>query len=575
MKNLWIVALMLLSLACDRIKKPVENIITAEKPPNILWLVAEDLGNYIPPFGDSTIQTPNLSRLAAEGVRYTNVYSVSGVCAPSRAALATGMYPSSIGAHNMRTLKQVAAATEMHGLIDYECVLPPEVKMASEILRTNGYYCTNNSKEDYQFRPSKMAWDESSRYAHWRNNPEDKPFFSIFNFFVTHESQIFSPLPSQNFGFDDETFPRQRDKDYEWVKFAKGEEKPLYVPKDLEVKLPPYLPDTEKTRKDMRRLYSNIVELDQHIGVVLDQLEADGELENTIVVWYTDHGGPLPRQKRLLYNSGLQVPMIIRYPNQISAGAVDDQLISFVDFAPTLLSMAGIQPPDYIQGQAFTGPYQASPRTYIHAAADRFDEQYDMIRAVRDNRFKYLKNFRPEQGYYLAVGYRERMATMQELLRLRDEKKLDEFQAQWFRTSKPIEELFDTKNDPHELHNLANDPKYADRLEALRVECTRWMEAINDLGEINELALIENFWPDMQQPNTAMPIAILKDGKLNISCKTEGASIGYKLPEDEVAGVGWRVYNEPVELEGGDSIKIISHRIGYTPSDTLVFAQTE
>ncbi len=319
--------------------------ITIYQKPNIIWLVAEDLSPLLPSFGDSTVETPNLSRLAEEGVRYTHVFSVAGVCSPSRAALATGMYPSGIGAHHMRTLYQQPAAKEK-GIINYECVPPAEVKMVSQIMRENGYYCTNNSKEDYQFFPSKMAWDESSVYAHWRNRPWSQAFFSIFNFGVTHESNTWNPFGRP---YDLETFPPERDGEDWWLRFQ-GVEKPLFVPEDLEVPIPPYLPSTETVVKDVRRVYSNIVEMDRHVGVILDQLEEDGLLDNTIVVWYTDHGGPLPRQKRLLYDSGLEVPMIIRYPDGRRAGEKDDRLISFVDFAPTLLSMAGVNPPEYMDG---------------------------------------------------------------------------------------------------------------------------------------------------------------------------------------------------------------------------------
>jgi arylsulfatase A-like enzyme len=534
--------------------------------PNILWLVAEDLSPTIPPFGDSTIQTPNLSRLAGEGVRYTNVFSVSGVCSPSRAALATGMYPSSIGAHHMRTLFQQPAAREK-GIINYEVVPPPYVKMVSQIMRENGYYCSNNSKEDYQFHPSKMAWDESSVYAHWRNGPRDKPFFSIFNFGVTHESNTWNPFGRT---YDLDTFPPPRNMEKWWLRFQ-NVKKPLYVAEDLEVRIPPYLPATEAVVNDVRRMYSNIVELDRHVGVILNQLEEDGLLENTIIVWYTDHGGPLPRQKRLLYDSGLKVPLIIRYPGKWRAGEMDDRLISFVDFAPTLLSMAGIEVPDYMQGYAFEGKSRAAEeRKYIHAAGDRFDEYYDMIRAVRDKRYKYLKNFQPEKGYYLPLEYRERMATMQELLRLREEGKLNEIQMQWFRPSKPEEELFDTENDPHELQNLAGDPAYADKLSELRAECERWMEEIKDMGFAPEEDIIMQFWPDKQQPGTAPPEVIEHDGKIQIACATEGATIGYKFPADEAPGLGWRIYQGPVEVPSGESIKIIAHRIGYAPSDTVL-----
>lgn len=535
--------------------------------PNILWLVAEDLSPYIPPFGDSTIQTPNLSRLAAEGVRYTNVYSVTGVCSPSRATLATGVYPNYMGAHNMRTLFQQPAAKKK-GIINYECVPPPQVKMVSQIMRENGYYCTNNAKEDYQFFKTLTAWDESSVYAHWRNRPEEKPFFSIFNFGVTHESNTWNPFGRP---YDLDTFPPPRTNKQWWKQFQ-GKQKPLFVAEDLAVSVPPYLPDTEVVKKDIRRMYSNIVEMDRQIGRVLDQLEADGLLENTIIIWYTDHGGPLPRQKRLLYDSGLKVPMIIRYPNQDKAGTIDEQMISFLDFPPSLLSMANITPPDWMQGRAFSGKkVKQAPRKYIHASGDRFDEYSDMIRAVRDHRFKYLKNFKPNQGYYLPLEYRERMATTQELLRLRDAGELNEIQMQWFRDSKPAEELFDTQNDPHELYNLATDPDYQEKLVELSTECESWMKAIDDKGFIPEEDLIRQFWPDKIQPITATPIIEKKGEQLHISCATEGATIGYKLPKDEQPDRGWRVYQTPIDLSVDVPIKIVAHRIGYAPSDTLTY----
>ncbi|NRB63380.1 MAG: sulfatase-like hydrolase/transferase [Saprospiraceae bacterium] len=541
-----------------------------EDPINILWLVAEDLGPYIPPFGDSTVQTPNLSRLAREGVCYHNVFSISGVCSPSRAAIATGMYPTSIGAHHMRTLFQQPAAREM-GIINYEVVLPPQVKMVSQIMREEGYYATNNAKEDYQFHPSQMAWDESSLSAHWRNRPAGKPFYSVFNFGVTHESNLWNPFPRT---YDLDTFPPPRN--IQWWKQFEGTQKPLYVPENLEVNIPPYLPNTNLVIQDIRRMYSNIVEMDRHVGVVLNQLEADGLLDNTIIVWYTDHGGPLPRQKRLLYDSGLKVPMIIRYPNQERAGEIEKHKISFIDFAPTLLSMAGIQPPDYIQGQAFEGPFASqTDRQYIHAAADRFDETYDMIRAVRNHKYKYLKNFNTDQPYYLPLAYRENMATMQELLRMRDEGTLNAFQKQWFRTTKPTEELFDLEHDPHELVNLADDPDYAEIRQELSVACAQWMEDANDMGFIPEEDLIRQFWPDKVQPTTANPIVHSHNGTVDITCKTEGATIGYKFNTDHQPWTGWRIYKNPIQIPEEQQIQVIAHRIGFAPSDTVTHRITE
>ena len=563
MKKLYLLLPLIgLYVACStKLKEPEKNV-----PYNILWLVAEDLSPYIPPFGDSTIQTPHLSRLAAEGVRYTNVYSVSGVCSPSRATLATGVYPASIGAHHMRTLYQQPAAKKK-GIINYECVPPTEVKMVSQILRENGYYCTNNAKEDYQFFKSLTAWDESSVYAHWRNRTDEQSFFSIFNFGVTHESNMWNPFGRP---YDLDTFPPPRTNKQWWKQFQ-GKQKPLYVAADLEVVIPPYLPDTKLVKKDIRRMYSNIVEMDQQVGRVLKQLEEDGLLEKTIIVWYTDHGGPLPRQKRLLYDSGLKVPMIIRYPHQQQAGTIDDQLISFLDFPPTLLSMVHIEPPTWMQGRAFAGSKASSQvRKYIHASGDRFDEFYDMIRAVKDKRFKYLKNFKPNQGYYLPLEYRERMASTQELLRLHKAEQLTPVQSQWFRTTKPEEELFDTQNDPHELHNLADHPDHQEKLLELREECGRWMKTVGDKGFIPENELIDQFWPNRIQPKTKPPI-VKKEGKLlTFSSETAGASIGYRVATIENPAIGWQPYTQPFQMTKGASLKVVAHRIGYLPSDTVL-----
>ena len=508
--------------------------------PNILWLVAEDLSPYLAAFGDSTVVTPNISRLAAEGIRYTNAFSVSGVCAPSRAALATGMYPTRIGATHMRTMGNIKFLPE--GIVPYEAMPSADVKMHSEYLRRAGYYCSNNPKEDYQFNKTLTAWDESSREAHWRNKKEGQPFFAIFNFQVCHESQI----------------------------WARAEDS-LWVADDLEVPIPPYLPDNEVGQRDMRRMYSNILEMDHQVGEILRQLEEDGYLDNTIIFWYGDHGGPLPRQKRLLYESGVKVPLIIRYPDKARAGEIDDRLVSFIDFKPTLLSLAGIEPPAYLDGRAFAGEYEApSKRKYIHGAADRFDAQYDQIRMVRDSRYKYLRNYRPEQGYYLEVKYREQMAVMQELLRMRDNGELDEYQAQWFRESKPEEELFDTWQDPHELFNLAADPAYGEKLAELGKECDRWIEETGDMGLMNEHDYIESIWPGGIQPVTLDPVLSQKGQHISLSCETEGASIGYQvLSQGQLPAESWTVYTESFDLDEGAQLVVVAHRIGYKPSNQM------
>lgn len=575
MKIIKLIVIVSLSLlGCQSNKKSNTTSETATtsqelpKRPNILWLVTEDMGAYIPPFGDSTIATPNLSRLANEGVIYPNLYSTSGVCAPSRAAIATGMYPSSIGANHMRT----NSYTEETGLPAYEAVPPSNLKMISEWLRLEGYYCTNNYKTDYQFKAPVTAWDESSQYAHWRNRDSNQPFFAVFNFTETHESGLFEPYGQRH--VETRHF-KSGDRTYKWGNGRMTEEEsPIHLPKDTKFDIPPYLPDNEITHRDMWKLYNNIAEMDSQVGGILNQLEADGLLENTIIFFYGDHGGPLPREKRLIYDSGLNTPMIVRLPNKINAGTKDNQLVSFIDFAPTLLSLIGEEPKTYMQGQAFLGNYKSKDnRKYIHAAADRFDAERDVIRAVRDKKFKYIRNYKPEQGYYLPVAYREQIPTMKELLRLRDEGQLNDIQMQWFREQKPKEELFDCEADPFELKNLAENPAYQAKINELSAEMDRWLMEIGDNPDLPEDQLIQKLWKGMSnQPETSNPVVSLSKGEVIITCETEGASIGYKITsQNNETSESWEIYKKPINLQEGERLMVKAHRIGFMPSKTVEF----
>lgn len=508
--------------------------------PNIVWIVAEDLSPFLPDWGDPTIETPNISRLVAEGVKYTHVFSPSGVCAPSRAAISTGMYPASIGAHHMRTGGNPKYFPK--GLTPYEALPDPEIQMHSERLRRAGYYCTNNSKEDLQYKKPPTAWDESSNKAHWKNRKAGQPFFAIFNLGVTHESRI----------------------------WAKAEDS-LWVDEDLKVNVPPYLPDNEVGQTDVRRMYSNIKEMDAQVGDLLEELEAANLMDSTIIFWYSDHGGPLPRMKRLVYDSGIRLPMVIRFPNKFRAGETDDQFVSFIDFKPTIMSLAGIEPGDFLDGKAFLGKYARTEEAqYVHAGGDRFDAKYDMVRAVRDKQFKYIRNFQPEKPMYLPVAYRENMAVMKELLRMRDAGELNEVQALWFKETKAPFEFYDLEKDPHEINNLADDPAYADKIKELSEEMDRWMAEIGDRGLIDEHEYLESIWPGQIQPETANPIIAEENGKLSISSATTGASIGYQvLDEGEESGERWEVYMGPIEVAEGKKLIAVAHRIGYKRSEIV------
>ena len=540
-----------------------------QQPPNILWLVVEDMSPIIAPYGDTTVATPNISSLADEGIVFTNAYSTSGVCAPSRAALAMGMYPTSFGANHMRT----GSNTKETGLPKYEAIPPSDAKILSHHMQEAGYYTTNNYKTDYQFKPPKGIWHESSVSAHWRNRPDETAFYSVFNFTTTHESGLFEPygireVESRYY------FAGDREKtaalpQHHSVKTA-SDKTPMHISKETDFPIPPYLPDTPEVRRDLWKMYNNLVETDKQIGAVLQQLKDDGLYDETIIVFYADHGGPLPRQKRLIYDSGLKVPLIIRFPNAKHAGKRDDRLISFVDFAPTTLTMASQPVPENMHGVPFAhanGLPKNEARDYVFAAADRFDGFTDTIRAVKDKRFKYIRNYRPEQGYYLPVTYRERIPTMQTLLALHEQDKLNEAQVQWFRQNKPKEELFDTVNDPHELHNLAADPKYAPELKRFRAVLAQWLERTGDDPEMAEADLIKQLWHGAEtQPVTVQPIVKFDAGTVTISTPTEGAIIAYQTDQHSE----WQLYQEPLQLEKGIQLRVIAHRIGFKPSEPLI-----
>jgi uncharacterized sulfatase len=341
---------------------PPETPPAAPSRPNILWITCEDTSPNLGCYGDRKAITPNLDKLADSGARYTNAFSVAGVCAPSRSCLITGMYPTSIGSEHMRS----------------KAVLPPLIKCFPQYLREAGYYCTNDSKTDYNFEHSPETWDESSPRAHWRKRRPGQPFFSVVNITCTHESQI-------------------RLEEGEFLKLTAGLT-PEQRQDPAKLELPPYYPDTPVVRRDGRAIGTRHRN-GSRAGEILKELEADGLAANTIVFFFSDHGVGLPRAKRWLYDSGIRVPLIVRWPGQIKPESVAQRLVSFVDFGPTVLSLAGVKAPEHLQGKAFLGDQSGEPRTYIHAARDRMDERYDVIRAVRDVRYKYIRNYEPQRPY--------------------------------------------------------------------------------------------------------------------------------------------------------------------------------
>jgi N-sulfoglucosamine sulfohydrolase len=518
--------------SCQEKTADIEEIQFSKRP-NIVWIVCEDMSpEHLETYGGTGGKTPNLNALAAESVQYLNAYSTAGVCAPSRAALITGAYQSAIGAMHMRTTGMSNNAIDAYptGFKSYSVVLPEGMRTYPEYLRINGYYTSNNSKEDYQFQSPVTMWDESGNKAHWRNRKDsNQPFFSIFNFTTTHESQV----------------------------WAREKEDLLVDPKD--VKVPPVYPDEEVSRRTLARFITNVMRMDQQVGEVIAQLKEDGLYENTIIFFYSDHGDGMPYFKRELYDRGLKVPLLIKAPF-LEPGTKSDELVSFVDFGPTVLSLAGIPIPETMQGQAFLGPQKAEPRKYVYAARDRMDSEYDRVRAVSDGRYKYIRNYMPEKPNYQNIRYRLQNPLMVHLLDLQAKGKLNESQARWFASDKPKEELYDTQNDPWEFNNLASDSKYASKLSELRKAHEDWIAEFGDMGALNEMEMVKAMWNGGENPPvTAEAEVSFSDGKVILSCPTPSALIGWR----KSSGDAWKIYTGPFEATAGDSLYVNAHRIGY------------
>jgi len=525
----------------------------SQKRLNILWISFEDTNPFYGCYGDPVARTPNLDKLAAEGCRWSRCFSTAGVCAPARSAIITGMYPISAGTHHMRTTHTSEYLPELP--TPYSAVPQHYVKCFTEYLRAVGYYCTNCGKHDYQFVAPRTAWDETDERSgpHWRNRPDpDQPFFAVWNLGETHESGMWEQkCPEITFDPDD-------------------------------MILPPYFPDTSKVRLAMARMYTHIENNDRRLGELLNQLEEDGLADNTIVFHWSDHG-PMPRGKRWPYDSGIHVPLIVRWPGGLEPGRVCDDPVSTIDLGPTVLSLAGLEVPYHMQGQAVLGPRAKPPREYVFASRDRYDTAYDMIRAVRDKRFKYMRHYRPEQPYLLWIPYRNRHPIMQEMWRLHMAGDLNETQSLMFRCPRPVEELYDTEADRWEVNNLAGDPAYAAELERLRGALDEWIHEVGDLGEVPEAEMVQKWKPDGKKPDTAPPLFVPICGEspgeegapeggsfagpmlLQMHCATQGASIAYTFEEGDDAR--WLLYAEPLRLPlGRTAVRARATRIGFAES---------
>jgi uncharacterized sulfatase len=423
----------------------------AQDRPNILWITCEDISPNLGCYGDAYARTPNLDAFAKQGLRYTKAFAPIGVCAPSRSTLILGVMAPTVGSQLMRC----------------QTKLPGAIRPFPAYL--DGYYRANNVKTDYNFEAPKGSWDESSGKAHWRNRKPGQPFFAVFNLTSCHESQIRIP----------EAAHRKRVEGFEPHDPAKAP-------------VPPYHPDTPEVRQDWARYADGITRMDVEAGRILRELEEDGLAKNTIVFFFSDHGAGMPRSKRWLYDSSLRVPMIVRFPDGQGAGTTSDRLISFVDYGPTVLSLAGVKPPAHMQGRPFLGAHEAPPREVVFGFRDRMDERVDLLRCARDAKYKYIRNYMPHRPWAQHVSYMYEMPTMRAWKKAYDAGTLNADQRRFFET-KPFEELYDCDADPHELKNLAGDPAMAGTIDRLRKATDAWMVETRDLGLLPEPDLRTRF----------------------------------------------------------------------------------
>ena len=415
--------------------------------PNVLWITSEDNSPYLGCYGDPLAKTPNLDRLAEQGVRYHNAFANAPVCSVARTTLITGMYASSIGGHNHRS----------------NVAMPPQFKLYVELLMAAGYHCTNNSKTDYNFPSKQKAWNESNNKASYDSRQPNQRFFAVHNLTSSHESQVEAKSSKSEFRIAPE-----------------------------QIQLPPYHPDTPVIRRDWANYYDQITLMDQQVGELLAKLERDGLASDTIVFYYSDHGGALPRGKRNIHDSGTRVPLILKFPDKwshlspTSTGEWVSDLVSFVDLPASLLSICNVPIPEHYHGRPFLGAAKGARRDHVFLYRGRMDERYDTVRAVRDGEFRYVRNYSPHRPYGQHYSYPFKV--LPSMKSWHDEflsGRCNEAQASYWR-AKPAEEFYSISEDPFELSNLIADPQYSEAIERMRKMLRKDILGTRDTGFIPE-----------------------------------------------------------------------------------------
>lgn len=434
----------------------------ASDPWNVVWIIADDLSPDLSCYGRTDVSTPNIDRLAAEGARFTNAYVTGPVCSASRSALITGMYQTSIGAHAHRSHRGDGFA------------LSEPVRLITDYFREAGYYTVNDhdsglggrNKTDFNFQ-YEQAFDGTD----WRDRSLGQPFYAQVNIFEPHRGRPPGVWDFTN-DIDDPTDPAT-------------------------VEVPEYYPDDEVSRRDWAGYLDAVRLLDEKVGRVLDRLEEDGLADRTVVAFFGDHGRPMPRDKQFLYDGGIHVPLIIRWPGNLEAGSTRDELVNMIDLSATSLAWAGIEVPEHMEGKVFLGPEKMPDRDYVFAARDRCDETVDRIRAVRDKRYKYIRNYYPDRPYMQLNRYKEvSYPIWRQMQRLERDGKISAEQYPFLARTRPPEELYDTQEDPNELRNLAESAEHQQILTRMSTVLDACIRHTGDHGEQPEDPSIAAGWEE-------------------------------------------------------------------------------
>ncbi|MGB0370167.1 MAG: sulfatase family protein [Opitutales bacterium] len=522
------------------------------KRPNFLWFILDDVSPLLSVYGYSGVKTPNIDRIAEEGCVYENAFATASVCPTSRNSIFTARYQTANGAHHARTT--FAGKRAPAGVEAYHACPPPYVKCFTEYLRAEGYFCTNNSKTDYQFGDPSSAWDVCSSAAHWNQRASGQPFFAVFNPVNTNESKL-------------------------WPENRVGE-----ASADAHFELPPFLEDTPTVQSTFATQFKNIEVADGILGRLVSELEWEDLLDETVIFITSDHGMGVPRFKRTLFDTGTHVPLIVRAPGLVDANTRNDALISLIDLGSTVLSLADIARPQSMHGESFIGKNRSPERKYIYSAQDRIDESYALIRSVRDQRFHYIRHYDSgvDSAPWSSVANNHPIA--REIAEKHARGQLNPEQNYFSRDACPPEELYDVQADPWEMTNLIDDPLHSEELKRLRAHLNAWQQHADPWRDVPETEMLTQWWYHGELPETEPPEALVLgyeasgiepletqtewEGpvRLQFTCPTQGASIEYQIIPGTTLKL-WKLYAGNLPLGVGDFIiRARAVRYGYKPS---------